>query len=92
MNFKKSGTTLIIIILICLVIGFIYACNTKEHYGGKIKNIKKIPFNDAARIAQTYLKKCLEDNKYAEPGLCYNMFGPQGWMVSEAYYSNYQRM
>jgi hypothetical protein len=84
-----------LILLVLGVLATLYLLSmvgSKEYYGGQVKNIKKIPFNDCVRIADTYLKSCLRDNKYANPGACYDRFGPQGWMVSECYYSNYQRM
>jgi hypothetical protein len=84
---------LLSIVLLVVAALFLFSMvGSKEYYGGKIKNIKKIPFNDCARICNTYLEGCLRDNKYANPGACYTRFGPQGTCVSECYYSNYQRM
>lgn len=83
---------ILIVLGVVATIFLLTMVSSKEHYGGKIKNIKKIPYNDCVRIAETYLKACLRDNKYANPGSCYDRFGPDGWMQAECRYSNYQRM
>lgn len=84
-----------LILLILGVLATLYLLSmvgSKEYYGGKVKNIKKIPFNDCARICNTYLVACLEDNKYANPGACYTRFATGGTCEKECYYSNYQRV
>ncbi len=65
---------------------------SKEYYGGQIKKIRKIPFNDCARICNTYLQDCLSKYQYNDAGWCQQRFGEHGTCVSECYYSNFQRM
>ena len=36
-------------------------------------------FPHCARICNTYLVACLRDNKYANPGACYDRFGRGSW-------------
>lgn len=80
---------LIITILLLLLFSF---TSTKEYYGGKIKNIRKIPFNDCQRICGTYLVDCLAKYRGTDPAMCYERFGPMGTCVSECYYTQYHRM
>ena len=89
-----SERSILLIVLGCIVLIFLYICmsKTRENYGGKVKKIRKIPFNDCVRIINTYLVRCLEDNKYGDPGFCYERFGPRGTAIQECYYSNYHRV
>lgn len=83
-----------------LIIGFVTILflllfsftSTKEYYGGQIKKIRKIPFNDCERICKTYLADCLKKYSNTDPGWCHERFGTFGSCVSECYYSNFQRM
>ena len=83
-------------IYICILIlaaAALFLCfKTKEYYGGQIKKIRKIPFNDCARICNTYLQDCIKKYNNTDAGWCYERFGPMGTCVSECYYSNHQRM
>jgi hypothetical protein len=65
---------------------------TKENYGGKVKKIRRIPFNDCARICEGYKRDCLSKYSGTDAGWCHERFGPQGTCVSECYYSYSQRM
>jgi len=81
-------------ILIALVFAvlFCFFRNTKENYGGKVKKIRKIPFNEGARICATYYESCVRESRGEDAGFCYKRFGPGGTCESELYYSNYHRM
>lgn len=79
----------IVTILFLLLFSF---SSTKEYYGGKIKNIKRIPFNNCERICGTYLQDCLNKYQHNDAGWCHERFGPMGTCVSECYYSNHHRM
>lgn len=84
---------MILLIVGCIVlIALLSFVSTKEYYGGKIKKIRKIPFNECARICETYRVSCLRDGREEDAGFCNERFGPGGFCVQECYYSNYQRM
>jgi hypothetical protein len=87
-------TSRVILILVSIILGlYLFSLyGTKEYYGGKIKNIKKIPFNDCVAIAKTYYDACRKSSRGEDAGQCEQRFGPKGTMVQECYYSNYQRM
>lgn len=86
-----TARSILIILVVVVSVCILSLVGTKEYYGGKVKKITKIPFNDCVRICKTYLSACLEDNKYADPGGCYRRFGTGGTCETECVYSNYQR-
>jgi hypothetical protein len=93
--FEGLNKVAILIVVILLVLMFSMAGSRsygRENYGGKIKNIRKIPFNDCQRICDTYLKDCLSKYGSNDAMWCHERFGQMGTCVSECYYSNYQRL
>jgi hypothetical protein len=62
----------------------------RERFGGVIKGIRHIPFNDCKRICGTYYDKCVQDNKDADPGWCEEQF--LNACVAECYYTPYHRI
>jgi hypothetical protein len=89
MNVTKIFVILSILLLLLLL--FSYA-GAKEYYGGKIKKIRRIPFNDCVRICGTYLTDCLSKYGANDAGWCYERFGMQGACVAECAYSSHHRM
>jgi hypothetical protein len=62
----------------------------KEGYGGPIKNIKNIPFNDCERICDTYYQGCMKDYGDLDANWCHQRFKEN--CVMECYYTPYHRM
>ena len=83
---------MICLIILAIAILFLVFYRPIEKYGGQIKKIRKIPFNECARICSTYYQSCIESSRGEDAGFCYERFGPRGTCESECYYSNYQRM
>lgn len=83
---------MICLILVVAVILFCILYRPIENYGGQVKKIRKIPFNECARICSTYYESCVRESRGEDAGFCYERFGPNGHCVAECYYSNYQRM
>ena len=90
-----------IVIIILITVGIIIYKKTpmkrsgetdkkKERFGGDVKAIRKIPFNDCERICEGYYQKCLYDFKDADPSWCEERF--RNACVSECYYSNFHRI
>lgn len=88
---QTAGVILVLFAVIGLLALFV-SYGSRECYGGKIKKIRKIPFNDCVRIAKTYHDACVASSRGEDAGFCDRRFGPNGTMVQECYYSNYQRM
>jgi hypothetical protein len=83
------------IYVICMVVALalfliFFVTRRKERYGGPVKKVRKIPFNDCKMICESYYNKCVRDFANADPGFCEERFRQA--CVSECYYSNYQRM
>lgn len=82
----KTVLIVVLVLLVCLLY------RTQENYGGKVKKIRKIPFNECARICSTYYESCIRDGRGEDAGFCHERFGQNGTCVKECYYSNYHRM
>lgn len=80
------------LIIIIAVVLFWILYRPIEKYGGQIKKIRKIPFNECARICSTYYESCINSSRGEDAGFCYERFGPRGTCILECGYSNYQRL
>jgi hypothetical protein len=81
----------VVAIVVVLVVVIVYLTRPKrENFGGVIKKIRHIPFNDCKRICEGYYQKCIVDYKDADPSWCERRFRQA--CPSECYYSVYQRM
>lgn len=83
-------TTIWVLLAVIAVIVVLIVLNRKEHYGGPVKNIRKIPFNNCQQICNTYYTSCMRDYGSIDAEWCRERF--QTNCLSECYYSKYQRL
>lgn len=80
----------VFVLVIALFIWVLIPCSSVEGYGGPVKNIKHIPFNDCKRICEGYYQRCMEelgpDGAYA----CQRLY-TEG-CLPECYYSHSHRL
>lgn len=72
-----------------VVTGIILWRRRREHFGGVIKGIRTVPFNDGVSICKQYRDKCYQDFRDADPHFCNTRYNN---CVSELYYSNFHRI
>jgi len=83
------GLTAMLIVALAAVCLFKFV-KPRENYGGPVRNIKKIPFNDCQRICNTYYQGCMQDYASLDSEWCRERFGEN--CVRECYYSSSQRL
>lgn len=88
----KTTTILILVGVILLALILFSTVGSKEYYGGQIKNVRRIPFNDCARIIEGYRRDCWKKYSGTDAGWCEERFGPTGSAILECYYSNSHRL
>ena len=81
---------LALIFLGAIVVLWVFYNQRREGYGGMIKNIKKVPFNDCVRICDTFYQTCMATDGQVDPGKCYARFKES--CPTECVYSSYERL
>lgn len=79
-----------IVIIVMLVSTWPIRSDYTEDYGGPIKNIKRIPFNNCSLICNGYYKKCLDEYGGNDAGWCAEQFSDA--CVAECKYTDYHRL
>lgn len=77
----------VVIFLLCWLTTL--TTNYREGYGGQVKNIKKIPFNDCVRICKSYRDGCLR--QFADTDAMECIKG-MDHCAAECYYSSAHRL
>ena len=88
-------TLLIALLLVGLLIFLIATgknCLTgsRENYGGPVKKIRQIPFQNCQAICNTYYERCMQDFGDIAADQCWRRFKEN--CPSECYYSYRQRL
>jgi hypothetical protein len=78
---------LLLVVLVALVV--VWWPKGKERYGGPVKNITHIPFNNCERICSSYYDRCMNVYGDMDAGVCSNTFNS---CVGECYYSSAHRL
>jgi hypothetical protein len=85
------GATIVsIVIIVMLISTWPIRSNYAENYGGPIKNIKRIPFNNCQLICNGYYKKCMDEYGGNDAGWCAEQFSDA--CVGECKYTDYHRL
>ena len=55
----KSKDVLCLVVIVAIVVFVLVSCRkTQEHYGGPIKNVKRIPMTDCFTLCDMHSKHC----------------------------------
>jgi hypothetical protein len=79
------GVSFLVLVLILMCLDKTH----RDHYGGPVKVIKKVPFNNGVNIAQQYYKDCMSRYGGYDSDYCRKMYNSK---LLEVYYSSFQRM
>ena len=90
------------IIIVLLIIGTIWCCLTfskgylkksfgtiREHYGGAIKRIHRIPKNTCYDICRQYYNRCMAEFQYVDAGDCARRYNN---CLATCDYTNFHRL
>lgn len=64
-------------------------CGYREHYGGPIKNIRRIPRTTCYGNCNQYYQQCMAQFKNVDAGLCLNRYRN---CISTCDYTDYHRL
>lgn len=84
-----THTAIIFIIILVGAIALIMMKPSREGYGGPVKNITQIPFNNCAKICESYRNRCEYVYGDIDMGLCVNTMNS---CLAECYYSSAHRL
>ena len=83
-----KGIVVLVVLVIATAIYVFYGRTTREHYGGPVKNVRKIPITDCYRVCNNWAANC-ERDRPENYGSCFQQLNA---CRAECYYSNAQRM
>jgi hypothetical protein len=87
---KFVVSPILIFIIVGVVLYFLLFSKKREHYGGPVKKIRKLPMGYCKEVCDTYYTRCMMDYNSTDPGWCYEKYITA--CPKECEYAVYQRL